>query len=122
MIQEWHPPARFQTVAIDVLEISPEAGSAMRKVVVIGDLFSRFMQAIPTRDETAETISWVLFERWIGVFGPPDRFLIDQGKVFVSAIQKRLCERMGIEKSFLLTIILRQMASLEDSTAPSAMT
>jgi hypothetical protein len=40
-------------------------------VVVIGDVFSRFMMAIAVPAETAAAIAEVLFERWIAVFGPP---------------------------------------------------
>lgn len=99
-MQKWHPSARFHTIAVDVLEISPESSSGCKKVVVIGDLFTRFMQAIPTKDETSETIAKVLFERWISVFGPPVRILSDQGKPFVSAVIKCLCQKVGSQKIF----------------------
>jgi Integrase zinc binding domain len=40
-LQVWHPKARFETIAVDVLEISPTSATGMKKVVVIGDVFSR---------------------------------------------------------------------------------
>jgi Integrase zinc binding domain len=80
-MQVWNPKARFETIAVDVFEISPTSATGMKKVVVIGDVFSRFMMAIAVPAETAAAIAEVLFERWIAVFGLPVRRLSDRGKV-----------------------------------------
>jgi hypothetical protein len=45
------------------LEISPTSATEMKKVVVIGDAFSRFMMAIAVLAETAADIAEELFER-----------------------------------------------------------
>jgi hypothetical protein len=37
-MQVWKPKARFETIAVDVLEISPTTATGMKKVVVIGDV------------------------------------------------------------------------------------
>ena len=76
-MQVWHPRARFHTVAVDVLEVSPKTARGNRKVLVIGDLFTRYMMAVPVATESAEVLADVLFERWITVFGPPVRLLSD---------------------------------------------
>jgi hypothetical protein len=98
-MRNWHPRARFHTVATDVREISPTSFSGCSKVAVIGDLVTRFMVAVPLRDEKAETIAKVLFDRWIAIFGPPLRLLSDQGKPFVSAMVKYLRAKVGTEKT-----------------------
>lgn len=41
-MQMWHPSARFEMVAVDVLEISPTSGSGMKKVLVIGRCVLKF--------------------------------------------------------------------------------
>jgi hypothetical protein len=46
-----------------------EAGE--KKVVVIGDVKSRFVLAVPCKDGHAETLSKNLWERWFAVFGLP---------------------------------------------------
>jgi RNase H-like domain found in reverse transcriptase len=56
----WHPKARFETIAVDILEISPTSATGMKKVVVIGDVFSRFMMAIAMPAETATAIAEVV--------------------------------------------------------------
>jgi hypothetical protein len=84
---------------VDVLEISPTFATGMKKVVVIGDVFSRFMMAIAVPAETAAAIAEVLFERWIAVFGLPVRLLSDRGKVFVSEVMQNLCARVRTKKA-----------------------
>jgi hypothetical protein len=42
-MQVWHPKARFERIGVDVLDISPTSATGMKKVVLIGDVFSRFM-------------------------------------------------------------------------------
>jgi transposase InsO family protein len=95
---KWHPPARFHTVAMDMTEIFPASVRGHKKALVIGDHFTRFVIAIPIKDETASTIATILFERWISVFGPPVRLVSDQGKPLVSAVVRHLCERIGTNK------------------------
>jgi hypothetical protein len=56
-LQVWHPKARFETIAVYILEISPTSATGMKKVVVIGDVFSRFMIAIAVLAETADAIA-----------------------------------------------------------------
>jgi hypothetical protein len=56
-LQVWHPKARFETIAVYILEISPTSATGMKKVVVIGDVFSRFMIAIAVLAETAAAIA-----------------------------------------------------------------
>jgi transposase InsO family protein len=91
-------PNALHTVTVDIMEISPTSRNRYRKVVVIGDLFTRLVVAVPVKEESASTIANTLFDRWISIFGPPRRLLSDQGKPFVSAMVKHLCERIGTEK------------------------
>jgi Integrase zinc binding domain len=92
-VQVWHPKARFEKIAVDVLEISPTSATRMKKVVVIGNAFSPVMMAIAVPAETATVIAEVLLERWIAVFGPPVRILSDRGEgVCVGGCAKPLRE------------------------------
>jgi transposase InsO family protein len=99
----WHPRARFETIAVDVLEISPTYATGMKKVVVIVNVFSRLMMAIAMPAETAVAIAEELFERRIAIFGPPVRVLSDRGKVFVSEVVQNFCARVGTKKEFTST-------------------
>ena len=43
----------------------------VKNILVIADHFTRYMLAVVTRDQTAKTITKVLYERFIAVFGMP---------------------------------------------------
>jgi hypothetical protein len=121
-MRNWHPRSRFHTVATDVTEISPTSSSGCSKVAVVGDLFTRFMDAVPLRDEKAETIAEVSFDRGIAICGPPLRLLSDQGKPFVSAMVKYLCAKEGTEKIETAPYHPQSDGCVECSTEPCATT
>jgi transposase InsO family protein len=99
-MQVYHPSGRFELVAIDVLKISPASNGGNKKVIVMGDLFTRFMMAIPVRDETAATISRVLLELWVLLFGPLKKLLSDLGKAFSGDVIRHLCAQVGTKNIF----------------------
>jgi hypothetical protein len=62
------PSRRFELVALDVTEISPMGRKGEKKVVVVGDVKSRFVIAVPAVNETA-----VVHDFW-STGTPPNRF------------------------------------------------
>jgi transposase InsO family protein len=95
---KYHPTRRFELVAVDMLEMTSVTRRGNRKVLVIGDMFSRFVMAIATKDEKADTVAKAIFERWIYVFGPPERLLSDRGRNFTADVIENLCKRVGTKK------------------------
>jgi transposase InsO family protein len=95
-----HPSRRFQIVAMDVLEMSPQTKRGNRKILVIGDVFSRFNVAVAIPDEKAETVARVSFDRWMSVFGPPELLLTDLRPNFTSGVITDTCRLVGTRKSF----------------------
>jgi Integrase core domain len=91
-----HPQRRLQIVGIDVMEMSPTSRQGMKKVIVIGDLFSRYVVAVAVADESAKTVAEVLFERWVAIFGPPEALLSDRGRAFYGKVMTELCDRTHI--------------------------
>jgi hypothetical protein len=55
-MMRYTPTRRMEVVALDIMELSP-VGKNGEKVVVIGDVKSRFVLAVPCRGEHAETLS-----------------------------------------------------------------
>jgi Integrase zinc binding domain/Integrase core domain len=94
------PSRRFELVALDVTEISPIGRRGEKKVVVVGDVKSRFVIAVPTVNETAATIAEILWLRWFTIFGPPEHLLTDLGKPLVSEVMRNLYARAGVSKIF----------------------
>jgi Integrase zinc binding domain len=105
-IIRYTPARRFETVALDITQISPSGRKGAQKVVEIGDMKSRFVLAVPCKDEHEETLSKNLWERWFAVFGPPEHLLTDLGKPLVSAIMRNLWRARGCQE-YLQVLITR---------------
>ena len=89
--------APMEIVCLDFLSIERSKGG-FEKVLVITDHFSRYAQAIPTRNETAKTTARVLFDHYIVHYGFPARIHSDQGANFESNLIKELCKIARVEK------------------------
>jgi transposase InsO family protein len=87
----------LELVSIDFLSLEPSGG--YNSVLVITDHFTRYSQAIPTRNQTAKTTAKALYESFIVKYGVPARILSDQGRNFESKIIQELCTMLGTEKS-----------------------
>ena len=80
--------------------------------VVLTDVFSKFTQAIPTRNQEAGRVAKVLVHEWFQRYWVPQKIHSDQGRDFESKLVKSLCELYGIKKPGLL-----HMRSVSDSIA-----
>lgn len=63
------------------------------------DILTKYILAVPTRDQRAETVAQVLVVEWFCKFGVPGCIHSDQGSNFESALIKQLCCLYGVEKS-----------------------
>ena len=90
--------APMEIVCLDYLSLERSKGG-IENVLVITDHFSRYAQAIPTKNQTAKTTARVLFDQFVVHYGFPARLHSDQGQNFESKVIKALCEIAGIQKS-----------------------
>ncbi|KAA8500031.1 Transposon Tf2-6 polyprotein [Porphyridium purpureum] len=98
VLAPWMPVRRFELVGVDVTSVSPASRRGFKKVLVIADLFSKFVVCVPLRDESTESVAEALLERWLFVFGAPERLLSDNGASFASEVIRSLCALLGIKK------------------------
>ena len=63
------------------------------------DIFSKYTQAIPTRDQRGSPVARVLVQEWFYKFGVPARIHSDQGRNFESALIEQLCGLYNIKKT-----------------------
>ena len=87
----------LEVLAIDFTVLEPAQG--YENVLVCTDVFSKFTQAFPTRDQTAKTVAKTLVKEWFVRFGVPIRIHSDQGRNFESDLVKELCNMYQIQKS-----------------------
>jgi hypothetical protein len=88
----------WETVSVDVTGPHPRSARGHQYLVTLVDHFSKWGEAIPTRNNTAETVARVLFDNVFCRMGMPRRILTDQGAEFESVLFGQLCNLMGIAK------------------------
>ena len=88
-----------QRVAMDVCGPLKETTSGNKYVLVISDHFSKYTEAYPMPDQTAETIAKILVKEWFVKKGPPEELHTDQGANFESKLIAEICKLYDIEKT-----------------------
>lgn len=91
------PQARFQHIHMDIVGPLPPSNGYSYLLTII-DRFSRWPEAIPIPNITAETISKAFVKRWISMFGVPSIITTDRGSQFESALFGKLNAMFGTQR------------------------
>ena len=89
----------WQQVAIDLVGPFPPTSRGNRWILVLSDHFTRWQDALPLPDATANTVAQVLEERIFSYFGLPEQLHSDQGAQFESQLLAELCSKWNIRKT-----------------------
>ena len=85
-------------VHIDILGPFPISRSGNRYVLMLIDQFTRWLEAYPLPDQTAEQVARVVVDQFIARFGSPLYIHSDQGRNFESDLFGSVCELLDIAK------------------------
>ena len=88
-----------QIMAVDLMGPLTESKSGNRYVMVVGDYFSRWMEAIPVPNQEATTVAEKLVDEVFLRFSPPEKLHSDQGHQFESNLVKEVCKLLHINKT-----------------------
>lgn len=91
------PQARFRHVHMDIVGQLPTSEGYSYLLTMI-DRFSRWTEAIPMCNMTAETVCRAFYDNWISRFGVPDTITTDQGTQFEGRLMQSLVKLLGCKR------------------------
>ena len=91
-----HPMDR---VAMDIIGPLPKTQQGNKYILVIGDHFTRWMEAFAIGDQTSHTIAGKLVKEFMCRFGIPLDIHTDQGKNFDSQLVHDICKLLQVKKT-----------------------
>ena len=92
------PDARFDHVHVDLLGPLPPSNGCVYLLTCI-DRFTRWPEAIPIPDATANTAARAFTQTWSSRFGVPSTVTSDRDAQFESRLWKALSELLGVKHS-----------------------
>ena len=87
----------WQMIAVDILEV-PRSLKNNHYLLVVQDYFTKWVEAIPLPDQTANRITREL-TKLFSTYGQPEILHSNQGRNFESAILSQTLQAFGVQKS-----------------------
>ena len=89
----------FQKISWDITGPLPETEEGHKYILVVTDLFSKWVEAFPLKATDSETLATVLMDEIICRYGVPVSLHSDQGANLCSQIIDKLCATLGITRT-----------------------
>ncbi|KII62695.1 Retrovirus-related Pol polyprotein [Thelohanellus kitauei] len=89
----------FQRLAIDCVGPLNSTERGHKYIIVVGDYFTKWMEAFPTQNIEAKTIAKVIVDEIVCRYGTPESLHSDQGTNFESNLVKEICQLLRITKT-----------------------
>ena len=97
LIEMFSLSAPMQFVSLDIAYL-PRDNMGYQYILLIGDVLSKYIVAIPLKGQTAPVIVDALLQHWIFVHGTPFYILSDQGSNDEGNVMREICTTPTIEK------------------------
>ena len=90
------PDRRFGSIHVDLVGPLPEC-EGFKYLFTIVDRWTRWPEAIPVQDMTAQSCARALLRHWVARFGIPYEITADRGRQFTSELWKQMGSMLGIK-------------------------
>ncbi len=94
------PKGPWELLQLDFIGPLPSAKGGCRYCLVIIDKFSKWVEAIPTRNNSANTVARVVANQILPLWGAPIQIESDQGTHFTGQVMKQICQMLNIKQRF----------------------
>ncbi|GFV40061.1 retrovirus-related Pol polyprotein from transposon 412 [Trichonephila clavipes] len=111
-LQLYNKAELFERIAFDILSLIPRSSDGNKNILVVMDYFTKWPEAYPISDIEASAVVEVLVQHCISQFRVPLQLPFNQGRNFDSAVCKRLCEILAIDKT--RTTALRPQSDVKE--------
>ena len=92
--------APWSHVMIDFVGPLVKSSRGNEYCLVLVDLFSKYVEALPTRNAEAETVARMLVQHVFSRWGLPTKISSDQGTHFTGHVVRELCKVLEIKQNF----------------------
>lgn len=89
----------FERWHIDFLGQITESPEGFKNILVVADSGSKWIEAFPTKTQTAEEVAKILYREIFTRYGAPRVLISDRGKCFMATLTKALCEIFSVKMS-----------------------
>ena len=90
--------APMERLGIDISGKWPKTDRGNQYILVIGDYFTKYIEAFPMPNMEAETVADIVVTQFILRYGCPRIILSDQGSQFMSKVFKKMCELFEVHQ------------------------
>lgn len=91
--------APWDVLAMDYLGPLPETRRGNKYILVLTDLFTKYVEVLPVPNQTAEDCTMRILNEFVSRWGTPLAIHSDRGSAFESKIFKNLCRLLEVKKT-----------------------
>ena len=91
--------APLERIACDIVGPVVTSKNGNCYILVVADYFTKFVEAFPLPDQTAQTVADILVTQWVCRYGVPLVIHTDQGRNYESLLFKEMCKLLDISKT-----------------------
>ncbi|KAK7595485.1 hypothetical protein V9T40_013310 [Parthenolecanium corni] len=111
-IGNFKPTQRFKHVHVDIVGPLPMSHGKKYLMTMI-DRATRWPEAVPMDDISAESVTRILYHTWVARFGVPENITTDQGRQFESRLFSQLAKFIGAKKNTTTAYHLQSNGKVE---------